>query len=251
MRYLPRNANRSMLGKQVNNTERCVRECVRVQPLTSSTAETVFRQSLILDWKPDVPGDDRSSFVMTTKSETLILSGMFGAGTEPKLTEENRDPKFPTRAQFPPEGRMFTYPLCSPEVRFREAPLSRPSTEVKLAKLGAASSPTRRRPETVCAWRCASPARDCPPTEGGRSFVSRGDVCALPERGECFTESFSSPLFFCRFSFLCRLQRGRAAVAMVAECLVHTLETSRGIWIDEQISLALRRRSLSVVSYNL
>lgn len=83
-----------MLHEQVNNRERCV--CARPR-LTSSTAETVFRQSLILDWKPDVPGEDRSSLVMSTKSETLKLSGMF-AGTEAKVTEEKRQAKFQTRS---------------------------------------------------------------------------------------------------------------------------------------------------------
>lgn len=63
----------------------CVSFCVFVglcaaAPLTSSTVQTVLRQSLILDWKLDVPGDDKSSLVRTTKSEILIRSGMSGAG---------------------------------------------------------------------------------------------------------------------------------------------------------------------------
>lgn len=163
---------------------------------------------------------------MTTKSATLILSGMFGARTEPKLAEEKRDPKFPTRAQFPSEGRGFTRPLCSQKFGSdaQRAPPGRLPTELKLAEVGAASSPTRRRPESVCAWRCASPARDCPPTEGGQNLASRGNVCA---REESAREPLSSSLFI--FSSLCRAQRGRAAVAMVTECLLHTLGTRRGI----------------------
>lgn len=57
-----------------------MRACVCVcASITSSTAETVFRQSIIFDWKLDVPGEDKSSFARTTKSEILIRSGMFPA----------------------------------------------------------------------------------------------------------------------------------------------------------------------------
>lgn len=60
---------------QVNNERTKVHApCVG---LTSSTEETVFLQSLILDWKVDVRGEFKSSFVRTTKSDMLICSGMF------------------------------------------------------------------------------------------------------------------------------------------------------------------------------
>lgn len=66
--------------RQVNNKGVCL---LHTPPpsttLTSSTAETVLRQSLILDWNVEVPGEDKSSFVRITKSETLIRSGMFRA----------------------------------------------------------------------------------------------------------------------------------------------------------------------------
>lgn len=50
---------------------------VLARALTSSIVATVLRQSLILDWNPELPGDDRSSFAKETKSEILIFSGMF------------------------------------------------------------------------------------------------------------------------------------------------------------------------------
>lgn len=64
---------------QVNNRlkKKGARFSAPPSPLTSSKVETVLRQSLILDWKLEVPGEDRSSFVRTTKSEMLICSGMF------------------------------------------------------------------------------------------------------------------------------------------------------------------------------
>lgn len=49
----------------------------RAGALTSSSEATVLRQSLILDWNPELPGDDRSSLAKETKSEILIFSGMF------------------------------------------------------------------------------------------------------------------------------------------------------------------------------
>lgn len=69
-----------------------VRACVSLRfSLTSSTVDTVLRQSLILDWKLDVPGEDRSSLVRTTKSEILIRSGMFRAKRrEAKATSDNQ-----------------------------------------------------------------------------------------------------------------------------------------------------------------
>lgn len=145
----------------------CERACV--QPLTSSTTETVFRQSLILDWKPDVPGDDRSSFVMTTKSATLILSGMFGARTEPKLTGEERDPKFPS------EGRGFTRPLCSQKFG-SESSAGSPFTGLKLAQLGA-------RPLRVCVR--VEVRRPCARLSAHRGRAKLGVTWeCLRERGE-------------------------------------------------------------------
>lgn len=83
--------------------------------LTSSTVQTVLRQSLILDWKLDVPGEDKSSLVRTTKSEILIRSGMSGAGgaardearrSETKwrssaIGEETSEPGSASRTLFP------------------------------------------------------------------------------------------------------------------------------------------------------
>lgn len=55
--------------------------------LTSSTVETVLRQSLIFDWKLEVAGEDKSSLVRTTKSKILIRSGMFRAIRDRRVTE--------------------------------------------------------------------------------------------------------------------------------------------------------------------
>lgn len=78
---------------QVNNRSVCTSPS---STLTSSTAETVFRQSLILDWKLEVPGEDKSSFVRTTKSEILIRSGMF-RDCDSRVTEEEREPELEAR----------------------------------------------------------------------------------------------------------------------------------------------------------
>lgn len=89
---------------QVSGQQRCA--FLLHPPLTSSMAETVFRQSLILAWKLDVPGEDRSSFVRPTKSATLSRSGMFPSesGSEDHRGSPRREVevrKFQARVRFP------------------------------------------------------------------------------------------------------------------------------------------------------
>lgn len=159
--------------------------------LTSSTTETVFRQSLILDWNPDVPGDDRSSFVRTTKSETLILSGMFGANAGLTNTEEKNGPKFHARALFPWEGESGKLPpsivckkvtekrACSSESArsclksdlclFRVHSTLRICARGGAPPLRAIVRPPREGTNSIVTWECLrylereKSARECPP----------------------------------------------------------------------------------------
>lgn len=101
-----------MVCGQVNNRQMCVSPSTT---LTSSTVETVFRQSLILDWKLEVPGEDKSSFVRTRKSEILIRSGMFRAKRVGESLRRKVSPSF-TRAfnSHLKQKKAFTSPLCAP-----------------------------------------------------------------------------------------------------------------------------------------
>lgn len=123
-------------------------------------------------------------------------------------------------------------------------------TETQLVKVGAASLwLSTARSVCVCAWRCATPANVCPPTEEGQRLPHHVGMFALSGREKRVLVSVFLLASF-HFLLLISMQTSerRAAVAMVAECLIHRLGTSRGIWIDEQISLASRGHSLTIVT---
>lgn len=161
------------VGQQNNWVKKGKCVCVCACPstsLTSSTVDTVLRQSLILDWKLDVPGEDRSSLVRTTKSEILIRSGMFRAKRsegDVRQSVESKVSRSVTRAPYSHWKRVTG--SWQNNNKKQRSPLVAAAFGVK-KKVARESDPRLLRLDSaarVCAHGgAAAVARYCPPIEG-------------------------------------------------------------------------------------